>query len=78
MYPFEDDGDEECPTQVAHHDAEALYPAEWMQLVRHAHAQKRMLVLGPLAKVAPPLQDRKDGVFLYRASLDQITTVYSS
>lgn len=32
-----------------------------MQLVRVEHAEHRMLVLGPLTKVAPPLQENVGG-----------------
>lgn len=55
-YLLENTGDEECPGQVAQQNAESLAPAEGVQLMSEKHAQHGVLVLRPLAKVAPFLQ----------------------
>lgn len=57
-YGGEEDGDEECPAQVANQDAESLPASEWVKFMSKEHAENRMLVLRPLSKVAPSLREK--------------------
>lgn len=67
VYLFENAGDEESPAKVAQEDAEALAPAERVKLVREEHAEDGVLVLGPLAKIAPSLE----GQFVFRERFER-------